>query len=212
MGFFDDLIGSSSSFNTAKSSQCFYNELYGKCGGCTSMNPRNSSSSLFSGYKYKCLLRGSSYSWNERACSRATYIDPERVDACERYREFTGRRYYILTAICEILGIDMNNGLYREISTLIDLVREDETTTKEAIGYDTFGIEIANKLRMDEDRVEICNFLLKNYLVKVYCASKLNKIDEAINTYKEMVEYLFIRYRKIENSFIKTKTFNKKEI
>ena len=208
MGFFDDLF-SSPSFNKAKSSQCFYNELYGKCGGCTSLNPSNCSSSLLSGYKYKCLQRGSYVSWNERACSKVNYLDPEKVNTCERYKIFRGRNYYILTAIFEILGIDMNNNLYKEISNLIDSVREDDATEKEAIGYDTFGLELANKLRNDDERVDIANFLLHNYLVKVYCASKLNKRDEAIEIYKEMVEYLFIRYRKIENNFVKIKLFEK---
>ena len=199
MGFFDDLFGSSSSFNTSKSSRCFYENLAGKCGSCVYMNPSNSTGGMFSGSKYKCTKRGSYYPWNDRKCSSIVEIDPERVDCCERYRQFTGRRYFILTAICEILGIDENNRLFNEIKTLTDLVRDDETTTIDAISYDIYGPVIANQLRNDKDNVNICNFLLENYLIKVYCLIELNKTDEAIETYKDMVKYLYFRYRNINN-------------
>lgn len=193
------LFGDSSSFDTSKSMRCFNNELYGKCGGCDYMNPRNYTSGLFSGYSYKCVNKGGYYHWDERACYNVSYVDPERVDCCERYKDFTGRKYFILTAICEILGIDENNRLFQEIKTLIDLVRSDDETTREAISYDEFGPDIADKLRNDEERVNICEFLLKEYLIKIYSFIGLNNTSAAIEVYKNMVMYLYVRYRNMDN-------------
>lgn len=206
MGWF-----SGPSFNTSKSSSCFYDYLYGKCGGCKQMNPHAGTSGFFSGYKFPCSRTGGSYRWDDISCSKVDYVDPNSVDCVERYRLFTGKRYYILTAICEILGIDFETVLFQKIRTLIDLVREDKTTTKEAIGYDTFGIEVANQLREDAEKEEICNFLLKNYLINVYSLIKLNKTKEAIELYKEMVKYLFIRYRE-QNYLIEPSIFENKKI
>ena len=190
---------SSSSFDTSRSMKCFNNELYGVCGGCVYMNPRNYNSGLFSGYSYKCTKRGSYYPWRDRACRSVEYVDPERIDCCERYKEFSGRKYFILTAIFEILGISLDNRMYEEIKILIDLVRSDESTTRESIGYDIFGQEIADKLRHDPDNVYLCYQLMENYIIKIYTAINLNEHAEAIKIYENMVIYLFNRYNNMEN-------------
>ena len=190
---------SSSSFDTGKSSRCFYDNLKGKCASCKNMNPDSYTSSLFSGYKYKCEEVGSYYSWDDRTCRRLDEVNPGIVDCVERYYKFTGKRYFILTAIFEILGIDLNSRLYTEISSLIDLVREDSTTEAEAIEYDIVGMNIANCLRKDRNNIEICNDLLENYIVKIYSLIGLNNTNEAIKLYKEMVKKLFIRYNNKEN-------------
>ncbi len=193
------LFGSSSSFDTSRSMKCFNNELYGKCGGCNYMNPENYTSGFFSGYSYKCTKKGGYYPWNDRVCYSVDYVDPERIDCVERYYNFTGRRYFILTAIFEILGFSLDNRMYIEIKSLIDSVREDETTKIEAIEYDIVGMDIANCLRKDEDKLELCNRLFENYILKLYCLVELNDIKSAIELYKNMVEYLYIRYRNRDN-------------
>lgn len=193
------LFFSSSSFNTAKSSQCFYDKLVGLCGSCENMKPKNFTSGLFSGYKYKCTSTGGYCAWNEKTCRRLVEIDPEKVDCVERYYNFTGRRYFVLTAIFEILNIDMDKPLYTKISSLIDSIREDASTEVEAIEYDIIGMDIANCLRKDENRVDLCNYLLENYIIKIYCLIGYNKINEAVTMYKDMVRSLYIRYRNIDN-------------
>ena len=108
-------------------------------------------------------------------------------------------RYFILTAICEILGFSYDNRLFTEIKALIDLVRSDESTTREAIGYDSFGPEIADRLRMDPDRENLCNYLLNQYIIKVYSLIGFKKLDEAIKVYENMVRFLFYRYKNVDN-------------
>ena len=187
------------SFDTSKSMRCFNNELYGVCGGCVYMNPKNYTSDLFSGYSFKCTRTGGYYKWNESACSMADCVDPERIDCAERYKDFTGRKYFILTAIAEILGFSLDNRLFTEIISLIDVIRNDKSMSREAIGYDKFGPEIADNLRRDNDRIELCNYLLENFIVKIYCLIGLNKLDEAITLYENMVRFLFYRYKNINN-------------
>ena len=156
--------------------------------------------------KYKC---GPNSGWlgkeyhflsEQKSCFREGIRLWQKRDFEEIYKRLQEeRRYFILTAICDILGSSRENRLFREIKTLIDLVREDSETEKEAIGYDSFGPEIANKLRIDKDNVSICNFLVENYLKNIYISIGLNQQEEAINTYKDMVMYLYMRYRNIDN-------------
>ena len=192
------LFGSGSGFNAGRSSEYFYKYFSGKCASCEyfDINNRTSSSMLF-GEKYKCNKRGSSVAWSEPRCSRVRELSPGIVDFYQRYIKLT--RYYILTAICDILGIDQNNRLYQEISALIQSVREEETTVKEAALYNTYGPELADMLRSDPDNASICEFLLENYLTKVYIDIGFNKMDEAIKDYQAMVEYLYLRYKNIDN-------------
>lgn len=187
-----------SSFDKSKSSRCFYNELSGKCGSCAYMNPHNYISGFFGGDKYKCVERGSYYPWNDRVCSRLNEIDPEKVDCVERYRIFTGRKYFILSVICEILNINTDSALYQNIKTLIDLVREDESTVLDAIEYNIVGAQIAYQIANDSDKENLCYYLFKEYLVKTYIFIQKNEEFKAIEIYKEMVKNLFYRYKKLE--------------
>ena len=202
----------SSSFDKGKSIRCFNDKLVGTCGSCKNMNPDNYTSGLFSGYKYKCEEMRSYMCWDDRTCRRLNEVDPGIIDCVDRYYRFSGRKYFILTAILEILGIDMNKVLYTEIEAMIDLVREDSTTEVESIEYDIVGMDIANQLRKDENRVELCEYLYHKYIIEIYKFIGHNKTNEAINLYKEMVKKLFIYYNNKENygEIIDAKIFTKK--
>lgn len=203
---------SSSSFNTSKSMQCFNEKLVGKCVSCELFNPKNYINGMFSGYKYHCARINAYVKWDEPACRRISEIDPERVDCVERYYNVSGRRYFILTAIFEILGIPFENRIYTEIAAMIQAGREDMTTRVNAIEYDIVGMDIAICLRNDPNKTEICADLLNNDLVKIYCLIETNKTDEAMLIYREMVKKLYIRYREKNDyaEIIDSKTFVKK--
>ena len=93
-------------------------------------------------------------------------------------------------------------------------MRNDESKTREAIGYDKFGPEIADNLRCDSDRIELCNYLLNEYIIKIYCLIGYNKLDEAIAMYENMVRFLFYRYNNMNNyaEMIDVKLFENKKI
>ena len=200
---------SSSSFNTSKSMECFNRYLAGTCSSCEYFNPKNCISGMFSGSKYHCSKNNAYYPWNDRVCSKISEIDPERIDCVQRYYDLTGRRYFILTAIFEILGIPFENRIYTEIAAMIQAGREDMTTRVDAIEYDIVGMDIAMCLRNDPNKTEICGEIFNNDLVKIYCLIETNKTDEAMLIYREMVKKLYIRYRSKEDyaEIIDTKTF-----
>lgn len=165
------------------------------CGACSRLNPSTERCSYVS-FRHKLNEPAGRYRCNKYDGP----VDPERRDYAELYYQMTGRRYYfILTVICEVLGIDKNHEFYQEIKTLIQLVRQDSTTEKEAVGYDTFGPEIADNLLRDPNVIELCKSLLTNYLTRAFILIKENKQEEAIQVYKDMVTFLFIRYRNVEN-------------
>ena len=209
---------SSSSFNTSKSMQCYNDKLAGYCASCELLNPKNYVSGMFSGYKYHCAKNNCYVKWDERACRRISEIDPERIDCVARYYDLTGRRYFILTAIFEILGIPFENRIYTEIANMIQKARleaiqqEDIETQRNVIEYDIVGMDIANCLRNDPNKTEICGDIFNNELVKIYCLIETNKTDEAMLMYREMVKKLYIRYRSKEDyaDLIDSKTFVKK--
>ena len=205
---------SSSSFNTSKSMECFNRNMVGKCAACEVFNPKNYVSGMFSGYKYHCARNNAYYKWDEPACRRIQEIDPERVDCVQRYYDLTGRRYFILTAIFEILGIPFENRLYTEIAAMIQSSREDMTTRVDAIEYDIVGMDIANCLRNDANKTQICADLLNDDIVKIYCLIETNKTNEAMIMYREMVKKLYIRYRQKDDyaELIDAKTFGNNKI
>ena len=208
------LFFSSSSFNTAKSCQCFYDKLAGTCGSCQMMNPKRYTGGTFSRYRYHCEKTGGYYTCDSTPCRSLREIDPATVDCVQRYYDFTGRRYFILTVIFETLGFSMDNRMYLEIASLIETIREDATTQVEAIEYDIVGMDIANCIRKDENRLEICNELFNNYIIKIYSLIELNKTNEAISIYKQMVKNLFIHYRNVDNysEIIDAKNFENKKL
>lgn len=111
-------------------------------------------------------------------------------------RAFT---WYIMTAICDILNINENNKFFTQIGTLIDLVREDTETKGEATMYDLVGPEIAVRLYRENNRVEFCTNLMTNYLAKAFVAIDENRMNDAINIYKSMVNFLYVRYTRKDN-------------
>ena len=201
---------SSSSFNTAKSMECFNEKLVGYCASCDKYNLKQS----LSNNKRHCARINAYLRWNEPACSRVFEIDPERVDCVARYYDLTGRRYFILTAIFEILGIPFENRLYTEIAAMIQSSREDMSTRVDAIEYDIVGMDIANCLRNDANKTQICADLLNDDIVKIYCLIETNKTDEAMIMYREMVKKLYIRYRQKDDyaELIDAKTFENNKI
>ncbi|MBQ8891259.1 MAG: hypothetical protein IJ068_00120 [Bacilli bacterium] len=174
---------------------------YGNCCAlCENLDINNMmAGGWFSSTKYKCY-KGWCTLTERNSCVKEISADPNYGrDFTKVYEMITGRKYYILTAICEILGISMDNRLFTEIKALIELVRDDESTIREAIGYDSFGPEIADMLRTDRERVELCNYLLNEYIIKVYSLIGLKNLDEAIKVYENMVRFLFFRYKNVDN-------------
>ncbi len=205
MGWFS----SGPSFNTSKSARALKDYFMGKCGSCTYMDPTNRKSQFFGGYTYKCTRYG--YQRLDDSCGKYDLVGPEKRDYADLYYEMTGRKYYyILTTIFKVLGLNQDNPLFQEIKALIQVVRSDNKTLKEALEYEAFGYEISEKLEQDMDAKNLCQTLLLDYLTKVYLKIKANDLESAIEIYKDMVIKLYVRYKNRENyqTIIEENTFN----
>ncbi len=156
--------------------------------------------------KYKCdnagwLSEKYHYLTEHQRCyreGRYLYYDRDYEDILKKIQE--ERKYYhgyfILTAIFDILNISKENRIYQEISSLIDVVRDDTTTKEEANDYEHYGPIIANLLRMDDEGVAISEYLFNNYIKEIYISIGYNDQEKAIETYKDMVMILYDRYKK----------------
>lgn len=190
--------------DASKSMRCFNEHLRNVCGGCEKLDPNNeyyTGSGLFGGhYEYMCCEKGVRTKWDDNKCWNYSAVSPSKVDCVERYYTFTRRRYYyILTAICNVLGIKQGDGLFQNFKTLIQIVRSDINTLDKAINYDIYGPMIADKIELDHNRVELCKDLLANYLSKAFVAIADNRLEDAISIYEEMVNFLYVRYTRKDN-------------
>lgn len=194
----------SSSYNNRDSIKCLNDYFLGTCGSCSLLNGYEAENRYGNGKAY-CSHVSYGHRLDETARGCRKYdgpVDPNKRDYTKLFYNLKGREYrgyYILTAICKVLGISLESDFYNEIKTLIQLVRADGSTQKEAIGYDTFGEKIAEDLMKDGNSFEICKVLLTTYLTKVYLLIKQNNQEEAIEVYKQMVTFLYSRYKNIDN-------------
>ena len=176
MGFF-------SSFHSDK-----FSTHQGQCGSCAHSSVSTSRLSCY------CNKRRATYKLDEPKCR---YYENNRSRNYDFWRDIY--TYYVLTAICDILGIDKNNELYQEFVALIQLVRSDASMEKEAVAYNAFGPMIATFLYQDPNGVELCKNLLTTYLAKAFIAIKENRQEDAIRIYEDMIKFLFVRYRNVED-------------
>ncbi|MBQ8472461.1 MAG: hypothetical protein IJ501_03050 [Bacilli bacterium] len=181
--------------------RCLNEHFLRTCGSCVLLNSAEAEDKNGDGKAY-CSYVNYKHRLDEPIKNCRKYegpLDPNKRDYTKLYYNLHGKKYFILTVICEVLGISEDYEFYQEIKTLIQLVRQDSTTEKEAVGYDTFGPEIADNLLRDPNVIELCKSLLTNYLTRAFILIKENKQEEAIQVYKDMVTFLFIRYRNVEN-------------
>ena len=177
MGLFDSFH--SNSFSTHQN----------QCGSCARSIVSQNSLTCY------CEKYHSTYRLDDNVCRDYEYDRSKNYDFWRRI--YT---YYILTAISDILNISKYGDLYQNFMTLIQLVRSDETTSMESCMYNVYGPMLANCLYNDSNKVEVCKYLLTNYLLKAFIAISENRLEDAISIYEEMVRFLYEKYTR-ENNF-----------
>ncbi len=141
-------------------------------------------------YKFACINSRSGYekvAANMRACRffsdcfgyRSTR-DKDILYNTSKYK----RDYYIVSAICKILGLGrdndyMNNFMYVRDVILPNLVGGNEWCEE----YDEFGPKIAEKLQEEKNAVEIATNLKDNYLDIFVELMNEGNVDDAITVY-----------------------------
>lgn len=103
--------------------------------------------------------------------------------------------YYIVTAVCKILGLDTDNIYMEYFMYLRDVIMPNLEYGKEWIeDYEEYGPKIAEAIENSENREEIAGSILNECLNPfVELMIKCN-VDEAITIYQEMVEQQKVKF------------------
>ena len=168
----------------------------GKCATCKNYGIDN----IKSGYNdgFPCSIHFLKRLALDDSCSsykKASYRDEKDIkkafEALEnKYGTYRPHHYYIMTVICDLLGIDQYF-----FKLYIGLWYREEYLEKEGYGeflddYDVNGKQIASLLANDENNVEIAYYLFDKYL-NDFCKLVMNKrFDEAFAIYNEMYDEL----------------------
>lgn len=157
------------------------NTFDGCCGSCKHMNTNDYWHHKGNCY---CTERRKYYNLTERKCSYYEY------DPYKDYRDLNNR-WYIVSAICKILGLSDN---YECVSLLhnfrVNVLEKDTRYDDMLAEYDIVGPVIANLLKSDCESKELCKKLLQVYLIKVLELIKNGDNEEALNKYIDMVNLL----------------------
>lgn len=110
-----------------------------------------------------------------------------------RLGTYTQSGCYITTIVCNILGYDDNC----ELLMLLRSFRENYLKKKKNINYfnllleyDEIGPKISMAIQNEKNNYKLCLGILKFFLIPCVEYIKIDKYDEAINCYKNMVEHL----------------------
>lgn len=103
--------------------------------------------------------------------------------------------YYIVTAVCDILGIGTNNVYMEYFMYVRDVVMPNLAYGEEWIkDYEEFGPKIAGAILNSENREELAGKILLECLEPFVELMAESRVDEAITVYQNMVEQEKIRY------------------
>lgn len=166
-------------------SDCCYMDINPTKDGKFKCDNRKSGYDFVYADKDKCDYFAECFTWNRPSSDRRTLREISR-----------NKRRYIMTAMSEILGLPEENPysvscgemIYEYIIPNQDVY--DEFITK----YDTYGPVLADLLRRDPERKNVCEYIL--YLLGDYvCLVNHGNFPEAITIYSQMFDKLMEHYQ-----------------
>jgi translation initiation factor 2 beta subunit (eIF-2beta)/eIF-5 len=199
------------------------NDYYNKCATCENY-ALGSKSSMKAGVGFRCSKYGkampmddhcashmfmSGYSWNRR-------VTDQDITSAEKMLRSPNSFCFITTAIVEILQDDYGYVVLDKLKHFRnDVLQANPVWHAILRNYDVVGPKIADALRNDPDRLEVCKTLFRKYLNK--CAMLVDSgddvkdntlIDDVYNPYYQrfvqeyvaMTNWLANKYG-IENTF-----------
>ena len=178
----------------------------GKCATCINYNINNIRDAYKDGFK--CVVHTSGRLAFDDSCRsyredrRRTYKDIEKAfnEMERKYGRYTPHSYsvwYIMTAVCQILGIEeyqkyLALGVYfREEYLEKDIIRNCNLL----VNYDINGRIIANSINSDEQRKLVAEEIFNNYLLPFCQAVETGQNEVALGIYLEMFDKLKEIYR-----------------
>lgn len=158
----------------------------GCCGSCVNMNTND-----YVGHKDNCYCteRRQYYNLHERKCRYYEY---------DKYKDYydLNHRWHVVSAIMKKLNLTDD---YDCISILHnfrkDVLEKDDKYTPMLIKYDIIGPVIAKCILDDQDSLELCEKLAREFLVDIIFMIKEKKYDLAVSKYNDMLNLLSSIYQ-----------------
>ena len=177
----------------------------GCCGSCIYMNTNDYTGSKDHCY---CTYRRQYYNLTERKCYAYKY-DPNKD-----YYDLN-HRWHVVSAIFKKLGLyDLEYDCIKILNDFrINVLEKDQKYEEILREYDFIGPALANFIANDENAVELCKKICSTYLLEILDLIKLEKYDEALNKYKELIGLLKNYYQDKINEYLSMKniTIDEKE-
>ena len=151
------------------------------CGSCVHLNINDYSGSKWNCY---CAERGGYHKLTESKCYKYDYDD-------NRDYYDLNHRWHIVSKICKILGLKDDYSCIDELLSFrnkkLENKEEYESFLKE---YDEIGVLIANELEKDDDSLDMCISLCRQFLTPMLYLIRDEKYEDALGKYQEMYNFL----------------------
>ena len=157
------------------------------CAECAYLDPSKNNGKL-----YWCEKYGKSVSACRVACDRSTYAFNRSDSLMEDLKE-SSKGCYIATMICDALNKE--NSLENLRKLRYDVMEKDKQYNDTLALYDVVGPRIVNNIEKEENKLQIVSNLYNLCIEKVSKLVKLNKKNEAIKLYKDMINLLVQGYQ-----------------
>lgn len=164
-----------------------------KCSECTWLKIEGGDPK---GGKFWCRYQNWTYA-DQQECGNfilARDRPPEVCESAERYSQ--DHRYYILTAICKILGMDHYNVHLNALKNLSDNYLSKCSVGRDLLGkYDIVGPIVASHIENSPYKLSIATTLLQNFIIPTTNCVEKNDFKGATRLYISMTERLMEYYK-----------------
>lgn len=155
------------------------------CGQCIFLDP----SDCKYGDRYYCKNKHTRVKVDERACSEFRKVGNQNSSDYQR------AGCYITTVVCELLGYDDSCEVLEVLRHFRETVlKQDPVYLDLLLEYDQIGPIIADRLRNDNENKILAMDILRSFLIPCASSVKQNMNDEAVAIYKNMVQFLRLKY------------------
>lgn len=160
------------------------------CCDCENLDRKNEYKDWFSGeIKYKCIACGDYKKLTDTACY--SNFKELRKDT----GSYTPAGCFITTIVCNILGYDDNCELLVLFRNFRDTVlKTNPMYLPILVEYDIIGPLISMKIEKEKNHYGLALGLMNHFLLPCANAIKNENIDEAVEIYSNMVNYLRDEY------------------
>ena len=103
---------------------------------------------------------------------------------------------FLTTVVCQVLGFEDDCFALENLRKFRnEVLGKSDRGKKLLVEYKTVSDKIIPNILSDKDKTDVCNYVYNTYIMPVNNLVDEHKIDEAIDKYKEMVNYFIHKYK-----------------